>query len=141
MIVVGVDGSVGSRGALAWALAEAELRGCTVEVVSAWTSDERQVRERQRHVVDGVRRETETAVATSCEVVHGDAVDVLVRSSAKADLLVVGSHDVSGLRHAGQESVSAACARLAECPCVVVPARQSPSRHIGNEVVQVPSTP
>jgi len=141
MIVVGVDGSVGSRGALAWALREAELRGCTVEVVSAWTTDEHQVEERQRHVVDGVRRETETPVSTSCEVVHGDAVEVLVQASAGADLLVVGSHGISGLRHAGQESVSGACARLAECPCVVVPAPRSPAAHIGHEVAQVTTAP
>ena len=35
-IVVGVDGSQGARAALEWALAEARLRGDTVEVVHAW---------------------------------------------------------------------------------------------------------
>jgi nucleotide-binding universal stress UspA family protein len=35
-IVVGVDGSQGARAALEWAVAEARLRGDTVEVVHAW---------------------------------------------------------------------------------------------------------
>lgn len=35
-IVVGVDSSQGARAALEWALAEARLRGATVEVVHAW---------------------------------------------------------------------------------------------------------
>lgn len=122
MIVVGVDGSEGSRRALRWALAEAALRVTPVEVVSAWTGTPEQAEELQRHVVDGVRREFERPPATSCEIVHGEAVDVLVRASASADLLVVGNHSITSLRHAGKPSVSEACARLAECPCVVVPA-------------------
>ena len=35
-IVVGIDGSDGSRAALRWAIAEAKLRGATVEAVSAF---------------------------------------------------------------------------------------------------------
>jgi nucleotide-binding universal stress UspA family protein len=64
---------------------------------------------------------------------------VLVHASRGAQLLVVGSHDVTGLRHAGQESVSEACARLAECPCVVVPAPPAPYGHLGQDVVRVPA--
>jgi nucleotide-binding universal stress UspA family protein len=138
MIVVGVDGSEGSRRALRWAYGEAQLRGCPVEVVSAWTGDEHQAADRQRHVVDGVRREFDTPAQTSCEVVHGDAVDVLVHASANADLLVVGSHGISSLRHAGQPSVTEACARLSECPCVVVPSKSPPERHLGDGLVAIP---
>jgi nucleotide-binding universal stress UspA family protein len=141
MIVVGVDGSAGSRRALRWAYGEAELRACTVEVVSAWTTEEHQAAESQRHVVDGLRRELVTSAETSCRVVHGVAVDVLVQASSGADLLVVGNHDISSLRHAGQESVSAACARLAECPCVVVPAPPPPKGHLGQEVVHAEPVP
>ena len=35
-VVVGVDGSAGSAGALRWALADAAARGAVLEVVSAW---------------------------------------------------------------------------------------------------------
>ena len=37
-IVVGVDGSVPSKAALAWALKQARLTGATVEAVIAWSS-------------------------------------------------------------------------------------------------------
>src|ERR1700712_5536325 len=37
-IVVGVDGSHGSRTALRWALIQARLTGATVEAVAAWQS-------------------------------------------------------------------------------------------------------
>src|SRR5687768_3755460 len=36
-VVVGVDGSAGSRAALAWAADEARIRGATLEVVTAWS--------------------------------------------------------------------------------------------------------
>lgn len=137
MIVVGVDGSEGSRRALRWAYVEAGLRRCPVEVVSAWTTDEQLAGERQRHVVDGVQRQLATAVPTACEVVHGEPVDVLIRASEGADLLVLGSHGVSGLRHAGRTSVTADCVRLAGCACVVVPAAPAPADLAGQGAVQV----
>jgi nucleotide-binding universal stress UspA family protein len=77
--------------------------------------------ELQRHVVATVVDGREHLPPISREVVHGDAIDVLVRASTHADLLVMGSHGVSTLRHAALGSVSEACARLSECPLVVVP--------------------
>jgi nucleotide-binding universal stress UspA family protein len=35
-IVVGIDGSPGSRTALAWAMTQARLTGATVEAIAAW---------------------------------------------------------------------------------------------------------
>jgi nucleotide-binding universal stress UspA family protein len=35
-VVAGVDGSPGARKALAWAVDEARLRGCSLRVVHAW---------------------------------------------------------------------------------------------------------
>jgi len=153
MIVVGVDGSEGSRRALRWAFAEALLRRCGVEVITAWpsrgtsghlsadeaTEQRRKAAELQRHAIDGVRREVETPPATSCEVVRGDVIDVLVRASERADLLVVGSHGISSLRHAGLGSVSEACVRLAECPSVVVPAPLPPAWHARADVSTIVS--
>lgn len=37
-IVVGVDGSEGSKAALKWAIAEARLNGATVEAINTWQS-------------------------------------------------------------------------------------------------------
>ena len=135
IIAVGIDGSEGSRRALRWAIDEAVLRNGAVEAVTVWpprgsaepVSDDQaeQMRlhadEMQRHVVASVLDGIENPPSISREVVHGDAIDVLVRMSSHADLLVVGSHGVSSMRHAALGSVSEACARLAECPSVVVP--------------------
>ncbi|MGH3477387.1 MAG: universal stress protein [Nocardioidaceae bacterium] len=140
VIVVGIDGSDGSRRALRWAIDEARQRKCAVEAVTAWpargadtelTEDQaaearRQADESERHVVDTVLRTIDDAPPISYETVHGDAVEVLVHLSTRAQLLVVGSHGTSSLRHAGIGSVSEACARLAACPVVVLPAPAPP---------------
>jgi nucleotide-binding universal stress UspA family protein len=134
MIAVGVDGSDGSRHALRWALAEGALRGVAVETVTAWpTRDEvfgqpveaeramltaqdiadRLVHEELGHLAD-------PPVVTS-HVVHGDPVEALLNLSARAELLVVGSHETSSVRHVMLGSVSEACSRMADCPVVVLP--------------------
>lgn len=77
--------------------------------------------ETARHVVDGVLREADDPPPVSYELVHGDAVEVLVQLSQRAQLLVVGTHGVSSIRHAALGSVSEACAMQAACPVVVVP--------------------
>lgn len=135
VIVVGVDGSDGSRRALEWALDEAQRRSCAVEAVTAWpargmstelteeqaANARRQADETQRHLVDSTLRRHPDAPPVSFELVRGDAVEVLVHVSGRAQLLVIGSHGVSSVRHAGLGSVSEACAQLAACPVVVLP--------------------
>ena len=79
--------------------------------------------ETARHVVDGVLREVDDPPPLSYELVRGDAVEVLVQLSQGAQLLVVGTHGVSSIRHAALGSVSEACAMQSACPVVVVPAR------------------
>lgn len=151
-IVVGIDGSEGSRRALQWALEEGSRRGCAVEAVTAWPSrdvrgelsaeqtDEsrRRADETLRHLVEGALREFDTPPAVSFEVVHGDAVETLLRMSSSASLLVVGSHGTSSIMHATLGSVSDACGRLAECPVVVVPRRPTTSR--GGVPVKAPAS-
>jgi hypothetical protein len=44
-------------------------------------------------------------------------------------LLVVGSHGTTSLRHAMLGSVSEACARMANCPVVVLPQLESVTEH------------
>lgn len=136
VILVGVDGSDGSRRALRWALDEAVRHNCTVEVVTAWPPrgtvgqlDEaevgealRRADEAQRHLIENELRAVAHPPTLSYELVEGDAVEVLLRSSAYAELLVIGSHGTDSVRHAMLGSVSEACARLAECPVVVLPA-------------------
>jgi nucleotide-binding universal stress UspA family protein len=144
VIAVGIDGSEGSHRALRWAVDEARRRRCAVEAVTAWPSrgtdgrlgeeqemDARQrAGEAERHVVDAVLKEIDDPPQVSYELVHDDAVETLVRLSRRAQLLVVGSHGVSSLRHAALGSVSEACAMRAACPVVVIPnAPAAETRH------------
>jgi nucleotide-binding universal stress UspA family protein len=130
VIGVAADGSNGSRRALEWALGEADLRGCAVEVVCAYLvapgQDEpvaRAVAEAKVHAtVDDIIAGRADLPLVSWHVVAGDPVDVLVRESERSDLLVMGSHDVSGMLHAASASPDDLVSRLAACPVVIVPA-------------------
>jgi nucleotide-binding universal stress UspA family protein len=139
-IVVGVDGSEGSRAALRWAIAEGALRDASVDAVITWQSP--------TYAYTGVAvmppvvelagaataalDETlaaETAGLTGAEadvtitpvVVEGPAAAVLIERSRTADLLVVGSRGYGGFRGLLLGSVSHQCASHARCPVVVVP--------------------
>jgi len=108
-IVVGVDGSEGSRSALAWALAEAARRGTNVEVVSAFPVDfywtDPYLADRNR--IDSVRADTEALAHALVAEVRADpevtaargidAVDVMITacSGAAAAHLVQCSDDAA----------------------------------------------
>jgi nucleotide-binding universal stress UspA family protein len=55
------------------------------------------------------------------EVIEGGPADVLATAGRSADLLVLGSHGRSRIRHTVLEPVNEACIRKATCPVVVVP--------------------
>lgn len=136
-IVVGVDGSDDSKEALRWALAEAELRGSTVQAVHAWSLpiafggpymppqalDPSAIRDRAQELldaaVDDVAGES-PPVAVERVVGQGAAADVLVRAAEYADLLVVGSRGHGGFSGLLLGSVSQQCAQHARCAVVIV---------------------
>lgn len=136
LIVVGVDGSDGGRRALDWAAEEAKARGGTVQAVVAWrwdgieagpTTATNPTDERQ-HAVDVLDQAIQGLIArqgpghpVAGEVVEGRPADVLTAAARTADLLVLGSHGHSRLRHTVLGSVSEECVRKASCPVVVVP--------------------
>ena len=136
LIVVGVDGSDGGRRALDWAAGEAATRGGSVQAVMAWDWDgiasapitptsPTDARDRAREVLDreiqalAARRGTSLPVAS--EVVQGRPAEVLVTAARAADVLVLGSHGHSRVRHTVLGSVSEECIRKASCPVVVIP--------------------
>ncbi|SBT39842.1 universal stress protein [Micromonospora auratinigra] len=137
LIVVGVDGSDGGRRALDWAVGEATARGGAVQAVVAWRWDRIEVgpmtnatpprdeRQRAVEVLDDELRGLALRSGGGCpvagEVVEGPAPDVLTAAARTADLLVLGSHGNSRLRHTVLGSVSEECVRKASCPVVVVP--------------------
>jgi nucleotide-binding universal stress UspA family protein len=146
LIVVGVDGSPGSGRALRWALAEANRSGAELEAVTVWTWDGLEGPmlaatnpAAQRDHADQVSaHEVQTAVAeagtparVNRTVVEGHPVRELISASRHARLLVLGSHGHGRLHRAVLGSISAACARRARCPVVIIPAESPADRSNG----------
>jgi nucleotide-binding universal stress UspA family protein len=143
-VVVGVDGSAGARAALLFALEEAALRGVPAEAVTAYHAPEawmdfKALSENESDVAR--KRAEQRAEAFIAKVLPegpqpppevrvkaawGTAADVLIRESAGADLLVVGSRGHGGFTSMLLGSVSMQCAVHAACPVAVV---HSPEAH------------
>lgn len=132
-IVVGVDGSAGSRQALEWAARQARLEGKSLLAVNAWEPvvvgwtpypadlmtgmavEQEKVLQDTLDEVLGPNR----GVEVETQVICGSPGRKLVSASSGAALLVVGRHGRHRLT--GQiGSVSDYCARHASCPVVVV---------------------
>lgn len=136
LIVVGVDGSEGSRRALRWAIAEGRRTGSAVEAITAWSWDglggamlaatspriERELAEQvSRHELNLVLADTGSSSPAAREVVEGHPVKALLTAARRARMLVLGSHGHGRLHHAVLGSISEECVRHATCPVVVVP--------------------
>jgi nucleotide-binding universal stress UspA family protein len=132
-VVVGIDGSSHSRQALRVAAEEARLRGAVVAVVHAvsWdNSGEELLTPTDKQLVEWGRKLVAaelaaTGVTGRPVVVPGHASEVLVRRSAHADLLVVGSRGRNPVTNLLLGSTSENCARQAHCPVMVNRARKS----------------
>jgi nucleotide-binding universal stress UspA family protein len=128
IIRVAADGSPGSRRALVWAIDEAQLRGCGVELVGVYAPVVGDQDRAKAAAEAAVHQTMDDIVAgradlplVSWHVVAGDVADVLTRESANSVLLVMGSHDLRGLRHGARESVTDLCTRTSAVPVVVLP--------------------
>jgi nucleotide-binding universal stress UspA family protein len=128
IIRVAADGSPGSRRALEWAIDEALLRGCGVELVGVYSPADGDVVDAKTAAEEAVHQTMDDIVAgradipsVSWHVVAGDVADVLSRESASSELLVMGSHDVRGLLHSAHDSVTDLCTRTSVVPVVVIP--------------------
>jgi nucleotide-binding universal stress UspA family protein len=127
LLVVGLDGTDRSHDALRFAIAEARLRGGSVEIITAWKEEQgadglekaQQIQEQARAAVLG---DHDGEPPVSFQVVAGRPEHVLVDASSRATLLVVGAHGVRSIRHTALGSISEYTARLAYCPVVVIPA-------------------
>jgi nucleotide-binding universal stress UspA family protein len=133
-IVVGVDGSPESRDALIWAAQHAELVGGTLRVVYAWSPpvlealslpplmDWEPLRERAEDFPAAFARETlgdAPGISIVPMAVRGTPAQVLVEASEQADLLVIGSRGLGGLKGMVLGSVGHHCAAHAHCPIVI----------------------
>jgi nucleotide-binding universal stress UspA family protein len=141
-ILVGADGSEGSRRALAWAVDEAALHGAKVQAVEVWRDpcggdmslefDMEHFRE-DRQVLLGQAEERLASAAAEAAARHpglevvpvllqgDDPARILCERSADADLLVVGSRGHGGFARLLLGSVSTTCAYHSKCPVAIIP--------------------
>jgi nucleotide-binding universal stress UspA family protein len=141
-IVVGVDGSEGSKLALRWACDEANrIDGAKVVAVATWTYPvvaaspwmggydvpmdltEPTTLALQEAVDEVVASSGFPAARIETKVVCGPAASTLIEAGKGADLLVVGSRGLGGFTGLLLGSVSHQVAAHAPCPVIVVPVR------------------
>ena len=141
-VVVGVDGSSGSKAALAWAVEEARIRSATLEPVIAWSyldqppeqegeeatfrpdfgeDDALAILDEALSEVAGSASGVDVRKTAVCEL----AARGLLDAAAGADLVVVGARGLGGGGDAPLGSVTQEVLHEATCPVVVV--RQAPS--------------
>jgi nucleotide-binding universal stress UspA family protein len=137
-IVVGVDGSPASRGALQWANRQAALTGAVVEAVTAWqypaTYGGFPVADAGIDWQANAQTVQDIAVKEALEgdsgavvrrVVEGHSAGVLLDAAVGAELLVVGSRGHGGFTGMLLGSVSEHV--VAHAPCAVVVLRAQPA--------------
>jgi nucleotide-binding universal stress UspA family protein len=140
-VVVGVDGSAESIGALKWAAGYAAATGATVTALLSWhypaaagiapvglapkaVSDE--VRAHMEETLDKALSEafgTPAPDNVKTKLAYGHPAPVLVEESRQADLLVVGHRGHGAFTGMLVGSVSMHCVTNAACPVVVVRGR------------------
>lgn len=141
-IVVGVDGSEGSRSALRWAMDQARMTGGKLEAVAGWQDpatvvysagwaapyDGESLGTVMQKVLDETVAEVsdtmERPVHVATQVVQGHPAQVLTETARGAQLLVVGSRGHGTFAGLVLGSVSQHCVHQAPCPVVVVPQPQ-----------------
>jgi nucleotide-binding universal stress UspA family protein len=139
-IVVGVDGSEGSKAALRWAMVEAQLSDATLEAITTWQDpivygysygwmpaidDGESIAATKGKVLDdtiaGVSAELRQPVTVLPRVIEGHPTQTLLDAAAGAHMLIVGSRGHSTFAGILLGSVSQHCVQHAPCPVVVVP--------------------
>jgi len=138
-IVVGVDGSEGSKAALRWAVEEAQRVGGWVEVVHAWEFPSLALVSYGNAVMPVLTREDlekaaeelvcrelaslgeAVPVPISVKVAMGQPATALATEALGADLLVVGARGRGGFSSLLLGSVSSQAVHHSPVPVVVVP--------------------
>lgn len=133
-VVVGVDGSEGSKTALDWAAEYAEAVSAPVELVITWhypvaygtvpmvglDTDFEEMANKVISEMAGEARAAHPEVGFSTKVVAGPAAAGLIHEANGAGLLVVGSRGHGAFTGMLLGSVSAHCVQHAPCPVAVV---------------------
>jgi len=131
VVVVGVDGSTGSRDAVRWAAGYARQAGAELRAVASWRWPNYVTR-----IPPGIDLEADTrrtleevtaevgaefpGVPIERHVVEGPAGPALLSQAADASLLVVGAQGRAAFPGMLLGSVAEYCVRHGPCPVVVV---------------------
>jgi nucleotide-binding universal stress UspA family protein len=126
-LVVGFDGSDGSRRALSWAADEARQRSAKLEVVRAWTPGEFGTNEEMGTLTQKRLEEDLASVLgappegeVAAVAIQGHAAKVLLEQAQDADMLVVGSRGHGGFTGLVLGSVGVHLATHDSAPVVVI---------------------
>jgi nucleotide-binding universal stress UspA family protein len=143
-IIVGVDGSDGSRAALRWAARTAAARHAGLRAIGAWQYPANAVTpagparlpgqdEMDEQTCDGVRAVVHEELEAhsdrvTVEAGRGPAAAVLLAAAARADadMLVVGARGLGGFGGLLLGSVSQECVEHSPCPVVVLRGEPDP---------------
>jgi nucleotide-binding universal stress UspA family protein len=126
-IVVGFDGSEGSRRALVWAAEEARHRVAKVRIVRAWTPGEFGTYEEMNVLAHERLDEDVKSVLgqppggdVMTIAVQGHAAKILLQQAEEADMLVIGTRGHGGFAGLILGSVGLHAATHAEVPVLVI---------------------
>jgi nucleotide-binding universal stress UspA family protein len=142
-IVVGVDGSEGSKSALRWAAQQAGFTGAALEAVITWEyptfygwvpayPDDLDLALLAERALAGALDEvfgSDRPAWLRTRVIEGHPGQVLVEASAGAELLVVGSRGYGGFADALLGSVSTYCVHHARGPITIIRAGRGRTAH------------
>jgi nucleotide-binding universal stress UspA family protein len=150
VLVVGYDGTQTSQDALAWAVAEARLRGGSVRAIYAvppfaetvtpfggsigpdFAAAEQAGEQVLASAVAQAQR-LAPGVVVDTRVVHACAADALLGSSDAESMVVVGSRGHGGIAHLLVGSTGVQLANHANCPVVIIrPAATGPAAPAGS---------
>lgn len=133
-VVVGVDGSAGSKRALRWAADYAASTGAELHAVTAWTMPmtvgwafrpspegvpERHAAKVLESTIDEVFG-SERPARLRETIVGAHPAAALLEAARDADLLVVGSRGHGGFAATMLGSVGSQCSRHAPCPVAII---------------------
>lgn len=137
-VVIGVDGSPGSRNAVRWGLDLARRRGCPVRLVHAYDPAVHDIRVGSTYqvgvlvdVFDAARDRLQASLADAAEshpdlritthLVDDSAAGTLIDESRGAEAVVLGTHGARGFSTLVAGSTTMNVATHAHCPVVAVP--------------------
>jgi nucleotide-binding universal stress UspA family protein len=147
-IIVGIDGSAGSRRALEWAVSEAAIRRAPLTVLTAvqpamecpgfggqaWYPHDPDL---AGHAAKEAHEEADSVLgklgagsrppSVSVQAVVGPPASEILRAAQGADLIVVGSRGAGGFKKLLLGSVSQHLTHHARCPVVVIPLDAEPA--------------